>query len=333
MTKIPKILFLAQSGDDLPSVRFRVLPYVELGKALGWDVRKKRIPKSFFKRLSFFAGLGRHDAIVIQKKLFSPLEPMLLKSKCSNLVYDFDDALWTFHPSVPPSARRDARSAKDTKRFLRQCQQVDTVIAGNSYLAERGAESSSNIEIIPTPLDTDKYIPGSFHQDRSRVGWMGTSSNMFFIDEVLQILKPVLDADPASVVSNKVYAGNASNLVTYEDWSSEREVEQLQSMDIGLMPLTDDEYTRGKCGFKLLQYMACGAVPVASAVGFNKEIIEDGKDGFLISSPQQWLERVQLLKSDPELRAKMREAARKKVVSKFSLRTAAEKLWAALGVS
>lgn len=333
MTKNPRIIFLAQSGDDLPSVRFRVLPYVEIGQAKGWNVTARRIPKSFFKRLIFFAGLGRYDAIVIQKKLFSSFEPALLRRKCGKLVFDFDDALWTYHPSTKPGPKRDARSAKDSKRLTRQCAQVDTVIAGNSYLADRVSGCAKEISIIPTPLDTDKYVPGIFDRNRSQVGWMGTSSNLFFIGDVLQGLRPALESDPALIISNKEYRGRGSDLVRYEDWSGEREVEQLQSIDIGLMPLTDDEYTRGKCGFKLLQYMACGAVPVASAVGFNREIIEDGIDGFLVSSPEQWHEKVSLLKSDADLRERMRNAAREKVVTKFSLKTASEKLWQALGVS
>ncbi len=333
MTKIPRIIFLAQAGEDLPSVRFRVLPYVQLGQDMGWDVTTKRIPKSFFQRLGFFAKLGSYDAIVIQKKLFSSFEPFLLKHKCRKLVFDFDDALWTFHPSTAPGPKRDARSAKDSKRFSRQCGQVDTVIAGNSYLAERAVNNAKQIEIIPTPLDTDKYVPGEFNPNRSRVGWMGTSSNLFFIDDVLQGLHAVLESDPGLVISNKVYEGKGAKLVHYQDWSADLEVEQLQSIDIGLMPLTDDEYTRGKCGFKLLQYMACGAVPVASAVGFNKEIIEDGRDGFLVTSPEQWLEKVSLLKSDSSLRERMRNAAREKVVSRFSLKIASEKLWKALGIS
>lgn len=333
MEKTPRILFLAQSGDDLPSVRFRVLPYVELGQSRGWEVEKKRIPKSFFRRLSFFAGLGNYDAIIIQKKLFSSFEPFLLKSRCKKLVFDFDDALWTFHPAAVPGQKREARAARDSRRLLRQCGQVDTVIAGNSYLAEKVVGHSPDIQIIPTPLDTDKYVPGEFDPQRARVGWMGTSSNLFFIDEVLQSLRPVLENDPGLVISNRTYEGDGADLVRYDNWSAEHEVEQLQSMDIGLMPLTDDEYTRGKCGFKLLQYMACGAVPLASAVGFNREIIEDGRDGFLISAPEQWLEKVLLLRSDPELRKRMRKAARKKVVNEFSLRRAAVKLWKALGVA
>lgn len=240
-----------------------------------------------------------------------------MKRKCAKLVFDFDDALWTFHPSVPSGPKRDAREIKDRKRFARQCGQVDAVIAGNSYLASRAEESASKVTIIPTPIDTDKYVPGDFDSGRVNVGWMGTSSNLFFLADILQGIRPVLADSPALVVSNKMYEGPGEDLVRYEDWSSEREVTQLQSMDIGLMPLTDDEYTRGKCGFKLLQYMACGAVPIASDVGFNREIIEDGKDGFLISSPEQWVERVRLLKSDPEFRRKMRDAARKKLFHLF----------------
>jgi glycosyltransferase involved in cell wall biosynthesis len=332
MCSQPKILFLTQAGGDLPSVRFRVSPYVQLGRESGWRVDSKRIPKSFFERIRFIHSLERYHFIIIQKKLFSALEPSLLKRKCTKLFFDFDDAIWTSHPSVAPGPKRDARELKDKKRFFRQCSQVDAVIAGNSYLAAKAGEVSNNISIVPTPLDTDEYRLGEFNSGVPTVGWMGTSSNLFFLEDILDGLRPVLSENPAFIVSNKKYAGSGKELVNYEDWSSENEVRQLQSMDIGLMPLTDDEYTRGKCGFKLLQYMACGAVPIASDVGFNREIIEDGRDGFLIKSQSEWLDRVKLLTNDTELRMQMREAARDKVVSKFSLNVVAERLWESLGI-
>ena len=135
-----------------------------------------------------------------------------------------------------------------------------------------------------------------------------------------------------SVISNALYTGDGKENVMWAAWSPDKEISQLQAMDIGLMPLEDSEYSRGKCGFKILQYMACGAVPVASDVGFNAEIIEHGIDGFLVRKPEDWKRHVMRLAEDEKLRANMAEAARRKVVSEFDLKAVANSLWKALGI-
>lgn len=329
---MPSVLFLTQSGPTLPSVRFRVLPFIEHGRGRGYSVDFRRIPKSIVERIPFLLMLRHSDTIVIQKKLFSQFELKLLRKKCHNLVFDFDDALWTFHPSEPPGRARDKRVAKIRKRFEMVCPSVDLVIAGNKYLADNAAPLQPNIQIIPTPIDTDIYVPAERKGPTARptVGWMGTASNLYFLPEVFTALNPYADRLHFCVIADKRFSEKYKTAADFEFWQPEKEVAQLQAMDIGLMPLTDDDYTRGKCGFKILQYMACGVAPVASNVGFNREIIEHGKDGFLVDRPEQWAEYVLLLAEKPELRARMAAAGREKVVRDFSLTALADRFWKAL---
>lgn len=169
-------------------------------------------------------------------------------------------------------------------------------------------------------------------EDRSPViGWMGTDS---YFDELLVVAPAIVAATgrPIRVVSNRPPVGALASLCEFHLWTPEGELDLLRSFDIGLMPLTDTPYTRGKCGFKLLQYMACGVVPVASGVGFNREIISHGVNGMLVDSPDAWAEHLQTLLHDAPLRQRLAQEARKTVVERFDVRPAARRLFQALGL-
>ncbi len=330
------VLFLAPSGETLPSVRFRVLPFVAHGRERGLKVDWLRAPKALHQRLGFLLTLPRAKVVVIQQKLFAPWELSLIRRRCELLAYDVDDALWALHPADQDRPGAAAKAGKIARRFAHTCASVDLVIAGNAYLAQRAGEHQKNIFILPTLLDTGRYTPGPAERAALgplRVGWMGTSGNMWFLPEVLRELAPLRGRVEVRVVSDKPYHGELEDMVRYEPWSGEREIDQLRGFDCGLMPLSDDEFTRGKCGFKALQYMACGAVPIASAVGFNREIVTHGVDGFLVDQPGQWAEFVLLLAGDPELRERMAAAARATCVARFSLASRAPDLWRALGLA
>ncbi len=329
-----KILFLTSSGATQPSVRFRVLPYVKLGLEKGLEISWKRIPKSIFQRYVFFSRLPKADIYIIQAKLFSAKEINSLKRRCGMLVYDFDDAVWTMPPFDLMVARKRRKAARAAKRFANQCSKADLCIAGNRFLAEKAFTYQENVSIIPTGLDTDIYLPDKSGNKNGvpLVGWMGTCGYLDYVQEPISILKEYVGKIQFSVISNALYTGDGKENVMWSAWSSDKEISQLQAMDIGLMPLEDSEYSHGKCGFKILQYMACGAVPVASDVGFNAEIIEHGIDGFLVREPSDWKRHIMRLTEDKKLYTAMAKAARRKVVSEFGLKTVACALWKALGV-
>ncbi|WP_319780612.1 glycosyltransferase family 4 protein [Maridesulfovibrio sp.] len=329
-----QIIYLTPAGATLPSVRFRVLPFVELGNGKGLDVSWQRVPKSIFNRLVFFARLPKAEIYIIQAKLFSAQEISVLKHKCDMLVFDYDDAVWTMPPFDLANLKKRRKAAKCASRFANQCAKADLCIAGNRFLAEKGHHYQDNIAVIPTGLDTKKYVAGRNNRPNSVpvVGWMGTSSYLDWVQEPISKLQRHVGSIQFSIISNAQYTGEGKEHVKWAAWSSEKEVSQLQAMDIGLMPLENNEYTRGKCGFKILQYMACGVVPVAADVGFNAEIIEHGIDGFLVRTPEEWETYIMRLAEDNSLRQAMAEAARKKVVAEFDIRVMADSLWRALGV-
>jgi len=329
------LLFLTPSGETLPSVRFRVLPFIGLALRRGLVADWKRAPKAVHQRLAFLLSLPDARVIVIQQKLFAPWELALVRRRCKKLVYDVDDALWALHPSDLSLPGSEAKSAKISARFAHTCKHADLVIAGNDYLAEHAAAHQRNIFVLPTLLDTDQYTPpppDAMGIGPLRVGWMGTSGNLFFLPEVLRQLAPHSSLLELRVVSDKPYEGELNEMVRFERWSPEFEADQLRGFEVGLMPLTDDEYTRGKCGFKILQYMAVGAVPVASAVGFNTEILTHGHDGLLVREPSDWATHILRLANDRELLERMAVNARFAVVQRFSLEAMAPRFFEAVGL-
>ena len=329
------VLFLTPSGETLPSVRFRVLPFVEAGLAAGLAVNWRRAPKAIHKRLWFLFSLPQARVIVIQQKLFASFELALIRRRCARLVYDIDDALWALHPAEIGTPGSAEKSAKIARRFADTCARVDLVIAGNSYLAEHARAHQPNIFVLPTLIDTNKYTPAppdAAPVPPFRVGWMGTSGNLWFLPEVLRELAPHQQRLDIRIIADKPYSGELEELVRFERWSPTLEADQLRGFQCGLMPLTDDEYTRGKCGFKILQYMASGVVPIASNVGFNREIIRHGVDGFLVQQPGDWAKYVLRLAGDLEMLERMAVAARRTAVERFSLAAQTPRLWQALGV-
>jgi glycosyltransferase involved in cell wall biosynthesis len=330
------LLFLTPSGETLPSVRFRVLPFVRLARAGGLAADWRRAPKALHQRLAYLLTLPRARVAVIQQKLFAPWELALIRRRCEKLVYDVDDALWALHPSEIGRPGMAAKSEKIARRFAATCAEVDLVVAGNEYLAGHARKRQRNVFVLPTLIDTDAYTPpppDALGVGPFRVGWMGTAGNLWFLPEVLRELAPLGARIEVRVVSDRPYAGELAELVRFERWSGELEAQQLRGFECGLMPLSDDEYTRGKCGFKILQYMACGAVPIASDVGFNREILTHGVDGMLVRGPGGWATSVLALAGDPARREAMAAAARATVVERFSLARMAPRLWEALGLT
>jgi glycosyltransferase involved in cell wall biosynthesis len=328
------LLYLAASGPNLPSVRFRVLPFVAEAQARGLRAEWRTVPKTAAGRALFGLTLPRTRALVLQKRLLTTPELVMLRRRAELVAFDFDDALWTCHPNVSDPAQRERTAHRAGRGLERIASRADLVVAGNTFLAARMKPSARRVEVLPTPIDARIYVPPAHRPESGRitVGWMGTSCNLFFLPEVFAALRQAADLVRVFVVSDEPCVFPSGLPATFLSWSPQAEVEHLQAMDVGLMPLTDDEYTRGKCGFKLLQYMACGVVPVASDVGFNREIVQHGVNGFLVRGAAETVQCVERLARDPDLRRDLAAAARRTVEEKFSLTAAADKLFSWLGL-
>ncbi len=239
------------------------------------------------------------------------------------IIYDFDDAIWLQPGKRSSSLQRWIKAYSKVKKI---CRWSDTVVTGNQFLAAYAQKFSDKVVVIPTVVDTDNhfrsesYIPSS----KQIIGWTGSHTTLTY----LETLEPVLfrlqkkyDFE-LMVMANKPPKFQQLGF-RFVPWSEETEVAELNKIDIGIMPLPDDEWTKGKCGFKAIQYMALAKPSVASAVGVNKEIIDHGVNGFLSATEQEWESHLSFLLQNPEKRKEMGKAARLKIDQDFSLRKAA----------
>jgi glycosyltransferase involved in cell wall biosynthesis len=277
---------------------------------------------SYRHRISTLKNATQVDLIWLEKEalpwLPASIERRLLPAGVP-VVSDFDDAVFHRYDGHPNALVRGALGSK----IAHVMEGSSLVLAGNDYLGDYAVKAGAKaVEIVPTVVDADAYDgrpkPAG---ECATVGWIGTPGTWRecvapFLPDILEALRPL----PAKVLA--VGAGehaSADPLVSVRDWSEAREASDIRDMDIGIMPLPDTPWMRGKCGYKLIQYMACGLPVVASPVGVNAEVVEHGVNGFLASSADEWKDALQTLVKDPELRHRMGQAGRKKVERDYSL--------------
>jgi glycosyltransferase involved in cell wall biosynthesis len=303
------------SGRRVPSARFRVRQHIEPLRRHGVEVHEyvpaidkyARLPGwpsgvsqiaawplyplwqavKVSSRLRGVLASRRYDVTWLERELlpgYLTLEPALKRP----LVLDVDDAIWLAKPFGRSAARAIAGRA-------------DAIVAGNRYLGEWFSAHSRQVHVVPTAVDTDRFRARP-RADTGRpsfvVGWTGTSANLGFLRGIERPLARFLDAHPHArlrVVSDAPPGPMVGGRVEYVRWSEDVEVAAVQEMDVGLMPLPDDEWTRGKCAFKMLQYMACGVPVVASPVGVNAEILAMGELGLAAREEAEWFDALRWL--------------------------------------
>lgn len=341
---MPRILLLTRYTRMGASSRLRTLQYLPYLEAAGFEVevasffddvylnalysgrrRWSRAAKYFARRVAQLASARRADMIWLEKEALPwvpwPLE-RLLWPRSVPVVSDYDDAVFHYY---------DIHRSAAVRRFLGRkidgvMEHSAIVFAGNEYLAERArAAGARQVELVPTVVDMQayQYRPMPSADGKPRIGWIGTP--VTWAQYGIPML-PLLEDLTArhDVIFRAVGAGKPSHPIAnfeFPDWSEALEVELIQGMDIGIMPLEDSPFARGKCGYKLIQYMACGLPVVASPVGVNSKIVIDGENGLLASTKAEWHEAIETLLSDPALRRRMGAAGRARVEADYSIQT------------
>lgn len=279
--------------------------------------------RSLWRRLSDLRRAGRDSDLLWIEKEVLPWLPWLVEKtllpRGMPYAVDYDDAVFHRYDSHRnPLIRRIYGSKLD-----RLMAGAELVTAGNTYLADRARRAGARrVEVVPTVVDADAYQPGpGVARDAPVIGWIGSPSTWAeYMRPILPQLLQSAGASGARLLA--VGAGpTAENtpLLDLRNWSEETEVDLIRQMDIGIMPLTDSPWARGKCGYKLIQYMACGLPVVASPVGVNPQIVEHGVNGLLADTPADWSEALNRLVADPALRRRMGAAGRARVERDFSL--------------
>ena len=286
--------------------------------------------KAFFRRIRDVRQASNYDIVFIYREAFmlgtTMFERAFAKKSCK-IIFDFDDSIW-----LPDTSEGNQNLAwlKRPQKLNTICALADLVIAGNDFLAEYAKQYATNVVVIPTTINTNYHLPNTTpkKKDKICIGWTGTETT----HKHLAILEPVLarlnvmflNKLTYMIISNKPY--NSSTIAfQWKQWSPETEITDLQDIDIGIMPLPNDEWSKGKCGFKGLQYMALEIPTIMSPVGVNTQIITDGVNGFLAETDDEWFDVLCELINNENTRKTIGTQGRKTIIKRYSVDAFVEK--------
>ena len=275
----------------------------------------------YLRRFSLLFSLKQYDFIFIHREatpvgppLFEWLIAKLLRKK---IIYDFDDAIWLSNTS---DQNKIVARLKWHHKVKAICEWSYKVSCGNQYLADYALQWNKDVIVNPTTIDLtyqENRLKEFSSKEKITIGWTGSHSTLKYLEYLEEALVEIVNKSVELVViSNQ--PPTLSFPYRFIKWSKETEVSDLLQFDIGIMPLVEDEWSSGKCGFKILQYMSLGIPAVASPVGVNKIMIRETKNGLLASSKEEWQQKLQLLIEDQTLRDSMGREGYRFVKSHYS---------------
>jgi glycosyltransferase involved in cell wall biosynthesis len=321
--------FLRRAGTEIDFAPFECEDLHACLYSPGGSWRKVNlILRACYRRARLLRSIRAYDAVYIFREaavLGPPFFERLARRSGVPLIFDFDDAI--FVPYTSPSNGYLSR-LKFASKTGTICRLASHVMAGNTYLANYARQFNQHITVVPTTIDTEKY---SVQRPQPKavpvIGWSGSHSTSKYMEILREPLRKIAHRTRfrLRVIGARHYEIEGLD-VEVLPWRSESEIADLRPIDIGLMPLPDDRWAKGKCGLKALQYMALGIPPVCSPVGVNCEIIQDGANGFLASTPEEWVSKLELLIRSAETRQNLGLAGRATVEFKYSAREQAPRV-------
>lgn len=319
-----KVIFLTHSSDQ--GHRFRVEQYFPYLRGQGVEPKWQPLSGSRRERFGIYRGLPSFDVVCIQRRLLPPLEFYWVRKKSSKMLFDLDDAIM-YRSSSSPYPHSLSRRVK----FRWMVKGSDVVTVGNEFLKNEvlKVDREKKVFVIPTCIDVSLYPQKKKISNRPEVilGWIGTKGNLKYLKKLEPVFKTLhrrFSQVQLKIVSNDFY--DPSSLpVLKKPWRLEDENADLISFDIGLMPLNDDLWSRGKCGLKIIQYLSVGLPVVCTPVGINSDIIRDGENGFWATTHEEWIDRLSTLIQNPELRYRMGLKGMERVEREYSLAVTSEK--------
>ena len=355
-----KVLFITAGDERLGSSRIRVyqyLPYLDQAgikstvvPLTGWLTGSfQRLPRRIEGLLSFFERrlsdirfwfvvkqAGEFDLVFLQKALMPLWAQKQLVAKQKPVIIDLVDAIFHSHQLNPRNFEWVRKWALQVrwKRLRFALIHSRCVILDNPVNQQIVQKYNKNIVLIAGPIDTRRYSPRPNERDDGKVviGWIGNPLNTTYIRPLYGVFQRLAQAYPQVVfefIGAQPFTLPGVEL-RFMQWDLDTEVENLHRFDIGIMPVPDDKWSRGKGGYKLLQYMALGIPSVASPVGINSELLSQGETGFLVSTEEEWFQKLNELIVTAQLRQSMGQKARNLVASRYSFQVAAPRLITAL---
>jgi glycosyltransferase involved in cell wall biosynthesis len=332
-----RILLLPRYGPQAASSRYRIWQYVPLFERTGHEVvvrpllddgyledlyktgrrGRKWLASGYARRLFDSLRPDRFDAVICEQEAF-PFFPALIDLFCqrrgTRIFVDYDDNAHSKYSGWPILRHKIGRVMAA----------AESVIVGNFYLADYAKQFNQQVCVIPSVVDLSGYGDRikTATSDTVRVAWIGTPVTAALLKPLLPVFKRLQSQHPKLRFR---FIGAGTSLpwdglhAEISEWSEQTETALLSGCDIGIMPLPDTDFTRSKCGLKLIQYMACALPVVASPVGVNRELVEEEKNGYLASSNDEWFQRLDKLIRSPELRTDLGKAGRAKVAAGYTL--------------
>jgi glycosyltransferase involved in cell wall biosynthesis len=327
-----KALALVEARNHV-CCRYRVQAFEETLAGSGWSLTIKPLATGLLYRLIQFARAAEFDAVILQRKLLPSWQLRELRKRSKRLIFDFDDAV-LYRDSYD---RRGPHHRRRSDRFQRTVQLADTVIAGNDFLANCALNYGADpdrVRVIPTCIDADRTAPAAEprHGPGLDLVWIGSASTMAGLAQQRPLWERIGREVPGvrlRMVCDHFLRFDSLPVVDVP-WSESTEAVDVASADVGISWVPDDLWSRGKCGLKVLQYQAAGLPVVANPVGVHPEMIRSGVDGFLVSTPDEWVEAIVRLADDPDLRRWMGENARASLETNYSVQSWAPAFVAAI---
>ena len=239
------------------------------------------------------------------------------------IIYDFDDAIFIPHTS---EANRLFSFFKFAGKTSSICRLSSAITVGNEWLADYALKYNENVSVIPSSVNTDIYQRKEKNTgEKTIIGWTGSSTSQTHLEMFASLLKRLIEKYPVEIHIHSDREPNLEDIpFIWHKWTPENEVEVISKFDIGIMPLPEDEWSKGKCSMKALLYMSLGIPAACSNIGTNREVIQNGANGFLADSEDDWLEKLGILISNEKLRLEMGQLARKTIIEKYSMEVCSE---------
>lgn len=301
-------LLILTNNPDRPSFRQRIGIYVDTLRSAGIECEVAKLPTSRIKRFELFKRAANFNGVLLHKKCLNFFDAICLRTYSRKIIYDFDDAIM-YSTQTPDSDR-----TSHFRLFRRTAKLADMIIAGNQYLAEYAKRFNDNVRILPTGLNINEYNVKDLPKidGKIRLVWIGSKSTLKYLLGIKEVLEEVGARFPNVVL--RIICDDFFDLENMEvekfHWSLARQAQDLFTSHIGLAPLPSNRFTRGKCGFKALQYAAAELPVIASPVGVNTEYIVDEVTGYHAFRHQQWVDRICECVKDENLRKKLGAAAK-----------------------
>ena len=301
-------LFIVTNNPHRASYRQRIGVYLDIFRDNEINCEVAKLPKGFLARLKLFKRATDFDGVLLHKKKLNFFDAIWLRRYSRKIIYNFDDAI------MYSDKNPDRNSRSHFVPFRRTVRIADMVITGSAYLAEHASKFNTNVTILPIGLKVGEYKIDrpSEGDNKVRLVWIGSKTTLDYLAQIKSVFEKIgsrFDNVVLRIVGDDFF--DLQNMqVEKRTWSKDTRISDLATGDIGLAPLPDNRFTRGKCSFKVLEYSSAGLPVIASPVGTNAEYVKDGITGFFAIDDRQWINRITELIENPHLRKKMGQQGR-----------------------